>query len=141
MINSSIKEDGSILGIINNLKDILLISFGAVLGVNTRLLIYKKLAKLNLSKDIIALIINTLASFFLGLFLSISSEISSLSLLDQLVLFISIGFLGCLITFSTFIYDLFDLNSKLKFFRAFNLYIISLTLGLLSLLFGLFIGS
>ena len=125
---------------LDNLHDLILIAFGAVLGANTRFIIYQKLEKIHLSKHYIIFIINTFSCFFLGLFISILSKISSLSYSDQLGLFFSIGFLGSLSTFSTFISDLYECSIKLKFNRAFNLFIISLTSGILSLSIGFLLG-
>ena len=122
------------------LYDFLLISLGAVLGANTRFIIYKKLGKLFLSKNYIILLINIFASFLLGLFFSVLSQISSLTYSYQLGLFFSIGLLGSLSTFSSFIYDLYDLFIQLKFSRALKLFITSLTLGILSFTFGFLLG-
>ena len=126
--------------LLDSFKDVILISFGAVLGANTRFLIYTKLDKLNISKNIIILLINIFSSFFLGLFLSILSQAGSLSYAYQLVLFFSIGLLGSLSTFSSFIYDLYDLFIQLKFYTAFKLFIISLTSGLLAFAVGFLLG-
>ena len=118
------------------MQDILLVSFGAVLGANTRFIAYKELKKLNLSKEYIVLIINTFSAFCLGFFLSFFEQISSLDFSYKLLLFFSIGFLGSLSTFSTFVYDLFELILRCKFFRAFKLLIFSITLGIIALTFG-----
>ena len=62
-------------------------------------------------------IVNFLSSFLLGILVAlnfINNEI--------LVLFYS-GFLGCFSTFSSFIYQLFDLFKKRKFIRLFFHYI------------------
>ena len=129
------------LAIFDKLQDVLMVSFGALFGANIRFVIYKQLEKLNLRKYYFILIINTLASFFLGLFLSILKFINNYSFSYQLVLFVSIGFLGSLSTLSSFVYDLFDCFLKYKFFRAFKLYIFSLYLGLIALAFGSFIAN
>ena len=126
--------------LLDSFEDVCLISFGAVLGANTRYLIYKKLNKLNISKNIIVLVINTCSSFFLGLFLSILPQIESLSYSYKLVLFFSIGLLGSLSTFSSFIYDLYDLFIQFKFYSAFQLFVISLSSGLLALAVGFLLG-
>ena len=118
------------------MQDILLVSFGALLGANTRFIIYEKIKKINLSKNFAILLINTFASFFLGLFLSLITRFDSLSFSYKLVLFFSIGFLGSLSTFSTFIYDLFDLLLQFKLLRALKLLIVSLALGIIALGFG-----
>ena len=123
----------------NNLKDVLLITFGAVLGANTRFIIYQKLEKINLSNNHIILVINTFSSFLLGLFLSFSSKIDSFTYSYQSELFFSIGLLGSLSTFSAFISDLYNLFIKLEFYKTLRLFIISLTLGILSFAVGFFI--
>tara|TARA_Y100001968_G_C19251101_1_gene664447 strand:- start:559 stop:927 length:369 start_codon:yes stop_codon:yes gene_type:complete len=119
--------------------DIFLVSFGALLGANTRFYIYKKLEKLNLSKDYVIVVINIFSSFLLGVFLSILNGISHISFSYQLVLFCSIGYLGSLSTFSTFIYDLFALFLQLKFSKALKIYITSVFFGIISIAFGFFL--
>ena len=141
IINYSIKEDGLKLGLDENIKSFLLVSIGASLGSYLRFKIYKILDIIKLKNDLRILLINILASFFLGFFYSISFDNSHLSYSYQLGLFLSIGFLGSLSTFSTFIYDLFELSSKFKFSRAFLLFFFSLTLGLISLVIGSLLGS
>jgi len=119
-------------------KDILFISLGAIFGANTRFIIYNKLESYNLSKGYIISVINTLSSFFLGLFCSFLPKYSSYDFSYHLLLFLSIGFLGSLSTFSTFIYDLFDLTSQFKLFKALKLYIISISLGVIAFTIGFF---
>jgi len=129
------------LGHLDNLNDFLVISFGAVLGANIRFIIYQKLEKINLSNNHIILVINTFSSFLLGLFLSFSSKIDSFTYSYQSELFFSIGLLGSLSTFSTFIDDLYNLFIKLEFYRALRLFTISLTLGILSFAAGFLIRN
>ena len=126
---------------LSNLKDVILITFGAVLGANTRFIIYQKLEKIYLSNNHIILVINTFSSFLLGLFLSFSSQIDSFTYSYQAGLFFSIGLLGSLSTFSTFIDDLYNLLIQLEFYRALRLFITSLTLGLLSFAAGFLIRN
>ena len=128
------------MSLLENLKDVLLIAFGAVLGANIRFIIYKKLEKINFSKNFSILLINSLASFFLGLFVSILSHISSLHYSYQLGLFFAVGLLGSLSTFSTFIYDLYELFRQFKLYRAFKLLIISLISGILFFALGFLLG-
>ena len=127
------------MGLNENFWDLLLISFGAILGANIRFIIFEKFEKLNLSKNSIILVINTFSSFLLGLFLSILSKIDYLTYSYQLGIFFLIGLLGSLSTFSTFIYDLYELFIQLKFHRALKLFIISLTSGILSFTVGFFL--
>ena len=123
------------------MSDILFVSIGAILGANIRFKIHNKLAKLNLSKDFLILIINTFASFCLGFFLSLVEQFRAFTYYYQLILFFSIGFFGSLSTFSSFVYELFDLFLQLKFFRALKLFIISASVGIIAFAFGLFLGN
>ncbi|WP_269614253.1 fluoride efflux transporter FluC [Prochlorococcus marinus] len=123
------------------MSEILFVSIGAILGANSRFRIHNKLAKLNLNKYSLILIINTFASFSLGLFLSLVEHFRAFDYYYQLVLFFSIGFFGSLSTFSSFIYDLFDLCLQLKFFRALKLFFISVSVGIIAFAFGFFLGN
>ena len=123
------------------MSEILFVSIGAILGANIRFKIHNKLANLNLRKDFLILIINTFASFCLGLFFSLVDHFRAFTYYYQLVLFFSIGFFGSLSTFSSFVNDLFDLCLQLEFFRALKLFIISASLGIIAFAFGFFVGN
>ena len=118
------------------MAEIFFVSFGAILGANARFKIFYKLEKFNLRKNFSILIINTFSCFCLGLFLSLIEQFSSFIYSYQLVLFFSIGFLGSFSTFSTFVYDLFDLCLQLKFSRALKLFIFSSFLGVSAFALG-----
>jgi len=121
--------------------EILFVSLGAILGANTRFKIYNTIENLSLNKDFSILIINTFASFCLGLFLSLLELFSSFIYFYQIVLFFSIGFLGSLSTFSSFVYDLFDFCLQFKFSKALKLFILSLSLGIIAFAFGFLLGN
>ena len=140
-ISSFIKKDGSILIIFDKLKDILWVSFGAVLGANFRFIVYEKFSKNKLIKDFRILIVNTLACFLLGFFMSLIPRINPLNFSYPFVLFFLVGFLGSLSTFSTFIYELFEMSLDLKFLKALKLFFISFALAIIALAFGLMIGN
>ncbi len=118
-----------------------MVSLGAILGVNTRYIIYKKLQEKNVRINFIILAINTLATFLLGFLMAILKQISSLEFSNQFELFLLIGFLGSLSTFSTFLYDLYDLFMQCKFTTAIKLFILSLASGLIALSFGFWLGN
>ena len=120
---------------------ILLVSIGAVFGVNARFIIYQKLKQININIYFIILAINTFSCFLLGLFISILSKIKSLTFSSQLAFLFLIGFLGSLSTFSTFVYDLFDLCLKSKFCKALKLFSFSFSLGILALALGSSLGN
>ena len=126
---------------LDTFQNILLVSFGAVFGVNSRFIIYEKLKEININGYFIILAINTFSCFILGLFISVLPKIQSLTVSSQLALFFLIGFLGSLSTFSTFVYDLFDLCLKFKFFKALKLFSFSLSLGIFALALGSSLGN
>jgi len=94
-----------------------IILIGSTFGLMMRIFIQNNFKK-RLGFDIQnTSIVNFLSSFFLGILVAlnfINNEI--------LVLFYG-GFLGCFSTFSSFIYQLFDLFRKRKFTRLFFHYI------------------
>ncbi len=79
------------------------------------------------------LIVNVLASLFLGIFegLNITNK--------NLILFIFVGFLGCLSTFSSFIYQLFNLIREKKYLILLIYYTEVIVLSFLFFCLGYFI--
>jgi len=98
-------------------SSITIILLGSTFGLILRIFIQNKFKK-SIGFDIQnTTIVNFISSFLLGILVAlnfINNEI--------LVLFYS-GFLGCFSTFSSFIYQLFDLFKKRKFLRLFFHYI------------------
>tara|TARA_B100000579_G_C22317283_1_gene614340 strand:- start:97 stop:501 length:405 start_codon:yes stop_codon:yes gene_type:complete len=130
------------LGRYENIEALFLVSLGAIIGVNARLYIYEKLGEQKfIRNDLRILFINSLASFLLGLFYSISTNQIYSDYIYKLTLVFSIGFFGSLSTFSTVIYDLFKLSFKYKFVRSIKLLILSISSGLFSLFLGLLLGN
>ena len=81
------------------------------------------------------LIVNVLATLFLGIFVGLNITNKNL------VLFFSVGFLGCLSTFSSFIYQLFKLIQERKYFILLLYYAEVLLLSSLFFCLGYFITS
>ena len=79
------------------------------------------------------LIVNVLSSLFLGICVALSPTNNNLLLL------FSVGFLGCLSTFSSFIYQLFNLIQKRKYLNLIFYYIEVLVLSFLFFSLGYFI--
>ena len=125
---------------LNNFQDILFVSIGAVLGANSRFIISQKFKEINTNGSLIILLINTFSSFILGFFISIFPKIRFFDFSSQFALFFLIGFLGSLSTFSTFVYDLFELVLKFKFFRALKSFTLSYSLGIIALALGSLLG-
>ena len=123
------------------MAEVFFVSLGAILGANARFQIFNKLEKFILRKNFSILVINTFACFCLGLFISLIEQFSYFIYSYQLVLFFSIGFLGSFSTFSTLVYDLFDLCSQFRFSKALKLFIYSSSLGIFALTFGFLLAN
>ena len=78
-------------------------------------------------------IVNVLASLFLGIFVGLNI------INKNLTLFFLVGFLGCLSTFSSFIYQLFNLIQKRKYLRLLLYYVEVLSLSFIFFCLGYFI--
>ena len=81
------------------------------------------------------LIVNVLASLFLGIFVSLNITNKNL------ILFFYVGFLGCLSTFSSFIYQLFHLIQERKYFKLLLYYTEVFLLSFSFFCLGYFITS
>ena len=79
------------------------------------------------------LIVNVLASLFLGIFVGLNITNKNL------ILFFYVGFLGCLSTFSSFIYQLFNLIQERKYLILLLYYAEVLVLSSLFFCLGYFI--
>ena len=79
------------------------------------------------------LIVNVLASLFLGFLLGLKLTNKNL------ILFFSVGFLGCLSTFSSFIYQLFRLIQERKYLSLLLYYTEVLLLSFLFFYLGYFL--
>ena len=131
--------DGLILELLKTIQSVLLVSLGAVLGSNIRLLMFQTLEGFIKRKEFRILFINNFASFFLGLFFSLFSH-NSFKYSYQLGLLFCIGLIGSLSTFSTFMYDLFDMLKDHTFFKVIKQYLLSVSFALLSFWIGFCIG-
>ena len=98
-------------------SSITIILLGSTFGLVLRILIQNNFKK-SIGFDIQnTSIVNFLSSFLLGILVALNFINNKI-----LVLFYS-GFLGCFSTFSSFIYQLFELFQKRKFLRLFFHYI------------------
>jgi len=114
-------------------SSIVILLFGSTFGLILRIYIQKNF-KISIGFDIQNIsIVNFLSSFFLGILVAINFINNEI-----LVLFYS-GFLGCFSTFSSFIYQLFNLFKKKKFLRLFFHYIEVIILSFLFFYLGYFV--
>ena len=98
-------------------SEIIIILLGSTFGLILRIFIQNNFKK-RIGFDIRnTSIVNFLSSFLLGILVALNFSNNEI-----LVLFYG-GFLGCFSTFSSFIYQLFDLFKKKKFLRLFLHYI------------------
>ena len=114
-------------------NSIIFILLGSTFGLILRIFIQKNFKK-KVGFDIQnTSIVNFLASFFLGIFVALND------INNEVLLFFYTGFLGCLSTFSSFIYQLFTLLRKRKFLRLFFHYIEVLVFSFLFFYLGYFL--
>ena len=114
-------------------SSISIILIGSTFGLILRIFIQNNFKK-SIGFDIQnTSIVNFLACFFLGILVALNFTNNEI-----LVLFYS-GFLGCFSTFSSFIYQLFDLFKKRKFLRLFFHYIEVMIFSFLLFYLGYFL--
>ena len=117
------------------LDDFIYILAGSTFGLIVRMFIKYISGREKLFTSNTILIVNVLASLFLGIFVSLN--ITS----KNLVLFFYVGFLGCLSTFSSFIYQLFQLIQERKYFKLLLYYTEVFILSFVFFCLGYFITS
>ena len=116
-----------------NFSSIGIILIGSTVGLSSRIFIQNNFKK-KLGFDIQnTSIVNFISSFFLGILVALDFNNNSLLLLFY------VGFLGCFSTFSSFIYQLFNLFIKGKFQRLFFHYIEVVFFSFLFFYLGYFI--
>ena len=95
-------------------SSIIIILLGSTFGLILRIFIQNNFKK-KIGFDIQnTSIVNFLSSFFLGILVALNF------INNEILVLFYVGFLGCLSTFSSFIYQLFNLFKKTKFLRLFS---------------------
>ncbi len=122
------------------LFNILVISFGSLIGANMRYFMLMKFEYIKLNKVNRTLLINIISCFILGLNWPLFVHENNDIVQELLILFL-FGFIGSLSTFSTFIYDLFELFSKRKIQVGIIVTFLSIFLGLILMSFGFYLGN
>ena len=115
------------------LDSVIHILAGSTLGLTVRIFIKYISGRKKIFSSNNILIVNVLASLFLGIFVSLNITNKNL------ILFFYVGFLGCLSTFSSFIYQLFNLVQERKYLTLLLYYTEVLVLSFLFFCLGYFI--
>lgn len=116
--------------------NILLVSLGGAIGAALRFTITPQIDKLFISNFPYGIfIVNIIGCFFIGLIASLFEN--KLMLSENLKIFLIVGFLGSLTTFSTFALDNFNfINQKNLYLLFLNLFLTNF-LGLFMVLLGI----
>ena len=117
------------------LDSVIHILAGSTLGLIVRMVIKYISGREKIFTSNTILIVNVLASLFLGIFVSLNITNKNL------ILFFYVGFLGCLSTFSSFIYQLFYLIQERKYFKLLLYYTEVYVLSFSFFCLGYFITS
>ena len=117
------------------LDSVIHILAGSTLGLTSRIFIKYISGREKIFTSNTILIVNVLASLFLGIFVSLNITNKNL------ILFFYVGFLGCLSTFSSFIYQLFYLIQERKYFKLLLYYTEVFVLSFSFFCLGYFITS
>ena len=117
------------------LDSVIHILAGSTLGLIVRMVIKYISGREKIFTSNTILIVNVLASLFLGIFVSLNITNKNL------ILFFYVGFLGCLSTFSSFIYQLFYLIQERKYFKLLLYYTEVFVLSFSFFCLGYFITS
>ena len=117
------------------LDSVIHILAGSTLGLIVRMFIKYISGREKIFTSNNILIVNVLASLFLGIFVSLNITNKNL------ILFFYVGFLGCLSTFSSFIYQLFHLIQERKYFKLLLYYTEVFILSFSFFYLGYFITS
>ena len=116
-----------------DLDSVFYILFGSTFGLILRLVIQNNFKTKKIFYFNNTLIVNVLASLFLG-------SLAALSLNNKnLLLLFYVGFLGCFSTFSSFIYQLFNLIQKRQYLRLLLYYLEILVISFLFFCLGYFV--
>ena len=117
------------------LDSVIHILAGSTLGLIVRMFIKYITGREKIFTSNNTLIVNVFSSLFLGVFLSLNITNKNL------ILFFYVGFLGCLSTFSSFIYQLFHLIQERKYFKLLLYYTEVIVLSFSFFCLGYFITS
>ena len=117
------------------LDSVIHILAGSTLGLIVRMFIKYISGREKIFTSNNILVVNVLASLFLGIFVSLNITNKNL------ILFFYVGFLGCLSTFSSFIYQLFHLIQERKYFKLLLYYNEVIVLSFSFFCLGYFITS
>ncbi len=126
---------------LDSLSSVLCISIGAAPGAILRMKMSEKIFVNTKSTLAGIFTVNTIATFFLGLFLGLEEKIILFTNNQPLFLVLCVGFLGSFSTFSSLILELFKCFKEKKMMDFLGLICIALTLGLIAGSIGFFFGN
>ncbi len=127
--------------VIYSFQSSILVAIGAAFGASLRIYLYLKFTQYKKHNLYYINLVNTLATFLLGLTLAIQTKLLISSYSNAIYLFICVGFLGTLSTFSSMIYEISIFLDKQQWKKLFIAIILSMSLGIAFGLIGYYFGN
>tara|TARA_Y100001968_G_scaffold21630_1_gene17081 strand:+ start:1883 stop:2260 length:378 start_codon:yes stop_codon:yes gene_type:complete len=119
------------------MKDLILVAGGSIFGCWLRFFLMDRLSENRLLKKYSTVIVNTFATFGLGILCSFQLDRSLNSGVTWIQSFLVIGLIGSLSTFSTFIFEIFEIFFvKKQFYYGLKNLFLSLSFGILAAFAG-----
>ena len=107
-----------------------LLALGAILGSLLRFLIIYKWQQNYITGELRIILINSIASFLLGFIVSFEHRLQDSSY-SPLIFFLTVGLLGSLSTFSSFLWEVFDNFRKHNLTKGLSIIFTSIIGGLI----------
>ncbi|WP_320663658.1 CrcB family protein [Prochlorococcus sp. MIT 1223] len=120
---------------------IILISFGSICGCYIRFKAVNYINSISKIKYLAIFIVNTFATFLLALVSNLIFNNTLIAFKDSIILFLMIGFLGSLSTFSSFILALQSLINDKKWFHSLSFIMLSIVGGIFAAFLGFKLAS
>ena len=117
--------------LLESYSSFLFVAIGSACGAVLRMYITRNLYSFTNSRFSGILVVNLIATFFLGLFFGMQNKFDYMNSPQPLFLILCVGFLGSLSTFSSLVLELFSYSAEENWMRVLYAISTSLILGII----------